>query len=96
MIVRNCFVTLADRLLDDVTSISLLLGMKGIIGKTVFLNYLIVRIIEKFRAKNEPIPDIVYTWKVEYDTIKRVLFSVGREATIVDFYMQPRTIFPIP
>ena len=88
MIVRDCFVTLADRLLDDVTSISLLLGMKGI-GKTIFFNYLIVRIIEKFRGKNEPIPDIVYTWKVEYDTIKRVLFSIGREATMVDFYAAP-------
>ena len=82
MLVRDCYVTLADKLLDDVTSIALILGIKGI-GKTIFLNYLIVRIIEKFRALNQALPDIVYTWKP--DEIKRVLFSAGNGASVLHY-----------
>ena len=80
MFVRDCYVTLANTLLNDVTSISLILGIKGI-GKTVFLNYLIVRIVEKFRALNQAIPDIVYTWKP--DTIKRVRFSAASGVSVM-------------
>jgi hypothetical protein len=74
MVIRECYVTLADRVLDGVTKISLVLGIKGI-GKTVFINYLMVRIVDKYRALNEAPPDIVYIWRP--DTIKRVKFSVG-------------------
>jgi len=74
MIVRASYVSLADKVLDGVTKISLVLGIKGI-GKTVFINYLIVRIVEKFRALNTAVPNIVYTWKP--DDTKRVLFHVG-------------------
>lgn len=80
MVVRDCYVALADILLDDVTKISLVLGIKGI-GNTVFLNYLIVRIIEKYRAAMEPIPDIVYTWKP--DEIKRVRFSADGRVSMM-------------
>eukprot|EP01036_Dinobryon_divergens_P026908 gene26908-35604_t len=72
MVIRDCYVTLADKVLDGVTKISLVLGIKGI-GKTVFINYLLVRIVEKYRALNEALPDIVYVWKP--DDIKRVRFS---------------------
>jgi len=73
MVVRVCYESLADRVLNGDTKISLVLGIKGI-GKTVFINYLIVRIVEKFRALNQVVPNIVYTWKP--DDTKRVLFSV--------------------
>mmetsp|Transcript_8288 Transcript_8288/g.12356 ORF Transcript_8288/g.12356 Transcript_8288/m.12356 type:complete len:443 (+) Transcript_8288:240-1568(+) len=73
MVVRNCYIAFANKVLDDTTRISLILGMKGI-GLTVFINYLIVRIIEKYCALNESIPDIVYTY--EMDKIRRVRFSV--------------------
>jgi len=52
-------ITLADKLLDGVTKISRVLGNKGI-GKIVFINYLIVRIVEKYRALNVAVPDIIY------------------------------------
>ena len=73
MVIRACYESLADRVLNGDTKISLVLGIKGI-GKTVFINYLIVRIVEKFRALNQVVPNIVYTWKL--DDTKRVLFSV--------------------
>ena len=62
MVVRACYVSLADKVLNGVTKISLVLGIKGI-GKTVFMNYLIVRIVEKYRALGEVVPNIVYSWK---------------------------------
>jgi hypothetical protein len=73
MVIRECYVTLADRVLNGVTKISLVLGIKGI-GKTVFINYLMVRIVEKYRALNEAPPNIVYVWKP--DDIRRVRFTV--------------------
>lgn len=72
IVVRACYVSLANRVLDDVTRISLVLGIKGI-GKTVFLNYLMVRIVEKYQTLNEAVPDIVYIWKP--DQIVRVRLS---------------------
>lgn len=90
MVVRECYVTLADKVLDDITTISLILGIKGI-GKTVFVNYLIVRIIEKYRSVNEILPEIVYMWNP--DVIKRVRFSAG--GVFVLLTRQPLTICPI-
>eukprot|EP01036_Dinobryon_divergens_P033962 gene33962-43872_t len=57
MVVRDCYVTLADKVFDGVTRIALVLGMKGN-GKTVFIN-LMVRIVEKYRASHEALPDII-------------------------------------
>lgn len=60
MYVRDCYVELADLLLGEPLpsgipvvplSMALILGPKGI-GKTMFLNYLIVRIVEKARSDN--------------------------------------------
>eukprot|EP01035_Chromulina_nebulosa_P026149 gene26149-34192_t len=47
------------KVFDGVTRTTLVLGMKGI-GKTVFINYLMVRIVEKYRASHEALPDIIY------------------------------------
>jgi hypothetical protein len=60
MVVRDCYVTLADKVFDGVTRIALVLGMKGI-GKPVFINYLMVRIGEKYRASNEALPDCLHS-----------------------------------
>lgn len=58
MYVRQCYMQLADQLLGEPLSlviplvpvnIALILGPKGI-GKTMFLNYLIIRIVEKARS----------------------------------------------
>jgi len=89
MVVRDCYVSLADKVLNGVTKISLVLGIKGI-GKTVFINYLIVRIIEKYRTSHEALPDIVYVWKP--DDIKRVKFSADgvlslHSSTAAPFYL---------
>eukprot|EP01035_Chromulina_nebulosa_P035290 gene35290-47421_t len=46
-----------DKVFDGVTRIALVLGMKGN-GKTVFIN-LMVRIVEKYRASHEALPDII-------------------------------------
>ena len=93
MVVRDCYVALADILLDDVTRISLVLCIKGI-GKTVFFNYLIVRIVEKYRAAKEPIPDIVYTWKSDDDDeTKRVRFSADDRSC--PLLWKPRMISPM-
>eukprot|EP01035_Chromulina_nebulosa_P041435 gene41435-56055_t len=63
MYVRDCYVQLADKLLADVAEpfhLALILGPKGI-GKTIFLNYLIVRIMEKEReAQSLQTLSIVY------------------------------------
>jgi len=61
MYVRDCYVSIANQLLGEANAvdldapgvaavpIALILGPKGI-GKTMFLNYLIVRIVEKAKA----------------------------------------------
>ena len=59
VVLCDCYVTLADKVFDGVTRLALVLGMKGI-GKPVFINYLMVRIGEKYRALNEALPDIIY------------------------------------
>ena len=53
MYVRDSYVELADYLLTDGTDrkLGLLLGPKGI-GKSTFINYLLVRIVEKARSEN--------------------------------------------
>ena len=54
MFIRECYKRDADELLgehDLALKIALILGPKGI-GKTMFLNYLIVRIVEKVRSRN--------------------------------------------
>ena len=86
MVVRACYVSLADKVLNGVTKISLVLGIKGI-GKTVFMNYLIVRIVEKYRALGEVVPNIVYTWKS--DVTERMLFSVHGVMTLLTSTLAP-------
>jgi hypothetical protein len=56
MYVRDCYVTLANRLLEveGGVKIALILGAKGI-GKTMFLNYLIIRILQKEQHSNPSI-----------------------------------------
>jgi hypothetical protein len=52
MYVRDCYIQLANSLLEEgeeLLHVALIIGPKGI-GKTMFLNYLIVRIVEKERA----------------------------------------------
>lgn len=54
MFIRDCYKHDADELLGEpglALKTALILGPKGI-GKTMFLNYLIVRIVEKVRSQN--------------------------------------------
>eukprot|EP01035_Chromulina_nebulosa_P030054 gene30054-39913_t len=78
MYVRDCYVQLADKLLADVTEpfhLALILGPKGI-GKTMFLNYLIVRIVEKERAAQSlQTLSIVYLHSLSTTTDQGIRFT---------------------
>eukprot|EP01036_Dinobryon_divergens_P037006 gene37006-48292_t len=69
---------LADKLLADVTEpfhLALILGPKGI-GKTMFLNYLIVRIVEKERAAQSlQTLSIVYLHSLSTTTDQGIRFT---------------------
>eukprot|EP01031_Cornospumella_fuschlensis_P023392 gene23392-28384_t len=87
MVIRQCYITLADRVLSStattrpVPTVALVLGIKGI-GKSVFLNYLMVRIVEKHRAEQLPDPVIIFA-----SNEHRVLFnSTGAFTTARDFF----------
>eukprot|EP01038_Epipyxis_sp_PR26KG_P009766 gene9766-13137_t len=92
MFVRNCYIQIADEVLLKVaTKRSLIiLGIKGL-GKIVFINYLMVRIVEKYRMLNLPLPTIVfYTWKP--DDIMRIRFTnqgvtCMQIASTADYYL---------
>ena len=74
MYVRDCYIELADRLLSEggepLPLLALIIGPKGI-GKTMFLNYLIVRIVEKERAAQSSLEtlSIVYLYNNPSTTI---------------------------
>jgi len=93
MYVRDCYVQLADRLLGEATpllpdehstqnplaplSCALILGPKGI-GKTMFLNYLIVRIVEKARRADDlKSLSIVYLYQKNQTVTQEVRFTAG-------------------
>jgi len=90
MFVRNCYIQIADKVLNETTKRSLILGIKGI-GKTDFINYLIFRIVDKHRMLNIPTPTIVYTWKPD-EIIVRIRFSdqgvnIMSFASTADYYL---------
>jgi hypothetical protein len=97
MYVRDCYVQLADQLLGETVpakpelNCALILGPKGI-GKTMFLNYLIVRIVEKARSSNElESLTIVYYFMRDQST-SRIRFTAGGctiipSAEIADYYL---------
>jgi len=78
MYVRDCYVQLANRLLAEgeaLPHLALIIGPEGI-GKTMFLNYLIVRIVEKERAAQSlQTLSIVYLHKSNFNTEQGIRFS---------------------
>lgn len=61
VIVRDCYTEYADKILtnpSDTVTLALIRGIKGI-GKTVFLNYLMARIVKHHRENRLPVPSIL-------------------------------------
>jgi hypothetical protein len=92
MFIRDCYKHDADELLGEpglALKTALILGPKGI-GKTMFLNYLIVRIVEKVRSQNGlESSSITYVHK-PIDTTECVRFTsqgCAFDSTMADYFL---------